>query len=261
MAQARFGESSDKRLGEQTILSVKFETTMPGDLTEQAFLNRISKEPSNDEHDELVLPSSSRCSSNDIDGLIDHVYHTIDITPLDYFEKRCIISPREGEVNQINHIMLNRLPGEACHFGSIVGACDPYNQLRRGTAFLILKRGCPVVLMRNGCRGIVTELGGPFLSVRMFSGRVVTVQRTPLASYNGMVLLQFPVKLAFAMTIEEARGHTFSTLGIDLRYPSLSRGQLLLALSTGVDPTGVKFIGGTNTDLSQTERVHSCNDR
>jgi hypothetical protein len=245
---------------------VKFETTIQGDLNGQGFLNRISKEPSNDEHDssELFLPPSFQCSSNNIDGLIDHVYHGIDIAQPDhYFEERCILSPLEGKANQINDIMLYRFPGEMYHLSSITGACKPETQLPQGTGYLPLKRGCPVILLRNvfkGCRGVVTELGGPFLSVRLFSGRMVTVRRTAMAAINGMVFLGFPVKLAFAMTIEEARGHAFFTLGLDLRY-RLSRGQLLLALDTGVDPTGVKCIGGTNTEASQTEKVRHFNGR
>lgn len=257
MAQARLGENSDSDKGEQTVLSVKFETTVQGDLTEQGFPNRLSKDPFNGEHEELALPPSFRCSSNDIGSLIDHVYHTVQIPqPNHYFEERCILAPREGQVNQINGIMLKLFPGEMCHFGSMTGAYDPQNQLRKGTAYLMLKLGCPVILMRNGRRGIVTELGGVLLTIRMFSGQVVSVRRTELASMKGIILFQFPVKVAFAMTIEEAQGQleTFSTLGIDLRYPYPSRGQLLLALSTGINRAGIKCIEGTNMETEEDHR-------
>jgi hypothetical protein len=92
----------------------------------------------------------------------------------------------------------------------------------------------------------------------MFSGQVVTVRRIALASMKGIVLLQFPVKVAFAMTIEEAQGQleTFSTLGIDFRHPYPSRGQLLLALSTGINRAGIKCIEGENTEDRQIEKDH-----
>ena len=121
------------------------------------------------------LPPSFRCSSNDINGLLDHVYYTIDIThPDHYFKKCCILAPREGDVNQINRIMLERFPGDLYEFGSKFGGkCYPEDQLRDGIAFLSLKMGCPVTVLRTGCRGVVSKLHGQFLSIKMFSGKQV----------------------------------------------------------------------------------------
>ena len=42
---------------------------------------------------------------------------------------------------------------------------------------------------------------------------------------------QFPVRLAFAMTINKAEGQSLHTVGIDLRQPVFSHGQLYVALS------------------------------
>ena len=42
---------------------------------------------------------------------------------------------------------------------------------------------------------------------------------------------QFPVKLAFAMTINKPQGQTFDKIGIDLRRDVFNHGQLYLAIS------------------------------
>ena len=121
---------------------------------------------------EVSLSPSFRCSSNDTNGLLDHVYHTVDIThPDHHFKKRCILAPREGDVNQIDRITLERFPGDLYGFGTKFGGkCYPEDQLRDGTA---LKMGCPVTVLRTGCRGVVSKLHGQFLSIKMFSGKQV----------------------------------------------------------------------------------------
>ncbi|CAK1579947.1 unnamed protein product [Parnassius mnemosyne] len=41
--------------------------------------------------------------------------------------------------------------------------------------------------------------------------------------------LQFPVRLAFAMTINKSQGQTMSICGVDLKNPCFSHGQLYVA--------------------------------
>lgn len=42
---------------------------------------------------------------------------------------------------------------------------------------------------------------------------------------------QFPIKLAYAMTINKAQGQSVKYVGIDLRTPVFTHGQLYVALS------------------------------
>ena len=187
-----------------------------------------------DEHHEVTFPSSFQCSNNDIEGLLDHIYPTIDIVhPDGYFEKCCILAPSEGEAGQINQLMLEWFLGDLYKFNSTIRGLLNWNrqgQLPYGTAFLSPELGCPVILLHTGCRGVISELGGPCLSIQLFSGQVATVQRTPMATMRGILLLLFPVKLAFVMAIEDARGQAFTTLGIDLWNPFLPHHQLIMAL-------------------------------
>ena len=46
-----------------------------------------------------------------------------------------------------------------------------------------------------------------------------------------LVRRQFPIRLAFAMTINKAQGQTIPYMGLDLRNPVFAHGQLYVALS------------------------------
>ena len=46
---------------------------------------------------------------------------------------------------------------------------------------------------------------------------------------------QFPVRLAFSMTINKSQGQSLGTVGIDLRYPVFSHGQFYVGMSRGTN--------------------------
>ena len=51
--------------------------------------------------------------------------------------------------------------------------------------------------------------------------------------------LQFPVRLCFAMTINKSQGQSFRRVGVDLRMPVFSHGQLYVAMSRVTDIRGL----------------------
>lgn len=65
-------------------------------------------------------------------------------------------------------------------------------------------------------------------------GEKVLIPRIPMIN-NDMTFefkrLQFPVRLAFAMTINKAQGQTLKVAGLDLEKPCFSHGQLYVACS------------------------------
>jgi ATP-dependent exoDNAse (exonuclease V) alpha subunit len=54
--------------------------------------------------------------------------------------------------------------------------------------------------------------------------------------------LQFPVRLAFAMTMNKAQGQSLSHVGIDLRDDVFSHGQLYVALSRATSGEQIKVL-------------------
>ena len=52
---------------------------------------------------------------------------------------------------------------------------------------------------------------------------------------------QFPVTLAYSMTITKSQGQTFEHVGIDLQTPVFSHGQLYVALSRTTNSANLKI--------------------
>lgn len=65
---------------------------------------------------------------------------------------------------------------------------------------------------------------------------------------------QFPVRLAFAMTIIKAQGQLLRHVGLDLREPVFAHGQLYVALSRATSSKHIKILlPSTTSDC----RVHN----
>lgn len=52
---------------------------------------------------------------------------------------------------------------------------------------------------------------------------------------------QFPITLAYSMTITKSQGQTFDHVGIDLQTPVFSHGQLYVALSRATNSANLKI--------------------
>ena len=114
---------------------------------------------------------------------------------------------------------------------------------------LALKTDTPVVLLRNldpnnglcnGTRLQITGISNRLLQCKILNGpninNIVHIPRLDLHTSDGalpftMCRRQFPVKVAFAMTINKAQGQSFETVGIYLSRPVFGHGQLYVAMS------------------------------
>ena len=171
--------------------------------------------------------------------------------------ERAILAPKNINVNTINRQIQQQLPGETISYKSIDTAADDNAAVQYPTEFLNslepsgmpphnlqLKIGSPIVLLRNldaprlcnGTRLSVKTLMPHVIEATIMTGCAtgedVFIPRIPLLP-SDMIFefkrLQFPVRLAFAMSINKAQGQSLKVAGINLETTCFSHGQLYVA--------------------------------
>ena len=129
-------------------------------------------------------------------------------------------------------------------------------------ALLCLKVGCPVILLRNldpgeglcnGTRMVVLNVRRKVLQCRIisknrrFQGKVVLIPRIRLLPDTETLpvplkRLQFPVRLAFAMTINKSQGQSVEHVGTNLQTSVFFHGQLYVAFSRCTLPFNISVL-------------------
>lgn len=190
-----------------------------------------------------------------------------------------ILAPRNTDVSDLNEKMLSLMDGETRQYFSadtIVHepGADPANaepippEVLRSIeepghppGELNLKIGCPIILLRNlspsrglcnGTRLIVTRLGHRVIEGRILGGdhnaehafipRICIPSSSSSAHTFHFLRVQFPIRLAFALSINKSQGQSVRYVGIYLTTPVFSHGQLYVALSRTTHADNVRVL-------------------
>jgi ATP-dependent DNA helicase PIF1 len=182
----------------------------------------------------------------------DSVCSTIQQTTLNDLEhnlvgvKPTILYARNRDVDAMNREELDKLPGEAVIFDAEDRDIVPNTPqrlpeqlaLKVGAQVMILVNDEPELGIVNGARGVVFDLDRPErVGVRLLSGKEVYLSKTTHETARDAPLLpssrrQFPLKLAWAITIHKCQGMTIDYLVVDLAG-CFAPGQAYTAISRG----------------------------
>lgn len=205
-----------------------------------------------------------------------HVQHADENVP--------IVTAYKREAQRINDDRLSQLPGEQREFKATVSG--PYYagetglqhietfhvpqclKLKIGARVMICKNG-PENRYVNGSIGRVYSFGQDSISVRLDKGDLVDLkkekwdQQEYVLNHNDQLELntigtfeQYPLKLAYAITIHKAQGQTWENVYIDLgQQGAFAEGQVYVALSR------VKTFEGVRLRTPITQRDIKINSR
>lgn len=185
----------------------------------------------------------------------------------DWLSEGAILAGTNKEVTELNWSIQSDVPGEIVSYKSIDTIVDEDDVVNYPTEFLNslelsglpphnlrLKVGVPIILLRNisqpklcnGTRLAVKCLKNNIIEATIlkgkFKGEDVIIPRIPMIPPDlpfNFKRLQFPIRLAFGMTINKAQGQSMGVCGIFLENPVFSHGQLYVGCSRVGKPSSL----------------------
>ena len=203
---------------------------------------------------------------NTVHGLIHATFGTVlNQTTIDSIKRCVILSPTNKNTAALNEEILNQLEGpsimrysvdfpvvERCSHPMVVPeeflhtlvppGMPPYRlHLKINGIYMLLRNMCVKMGLCNGTRFILRRIDGHVLFCETihddpnkvpFTFHLPRITTSPPEKYPfPFKRRQYPIRPAFAMTINKSQGGTFLSVGFDLTTPVFSHGQAYVAAS------------------------------
>jgi len=254
---------------------------LPEEIEFAKFLLDMGDGILNDSNDNIQIPECCIAPIN-VDIVEDIYGDLIRKKEFDKITKCAILSARNIDVDEINKKVVELLDitgeriytsidstvncgdngdiGEALlpeYLNSLSPSSLPPHELRLRPNYIMLIRNLSINEgLCNGTRLMIIELTDHLLKCKILTGDktgdIVFLNRITLYCENVYPFTfsrrQFPVKLAFAMTINKSQGQTFDRVGLDLRKDIFNHGQLYVAFSRVRSWQALKVFLGNQRD-------------
>lgn len=251
----------------------------------QDFLMTIGNGSTINESGLIDLPHDFIVSSHH--AVEQFVFGGLNSENIEDYAASAVLTPRNDDCDMINRRILSRLDGELREYRSIDKViADGENAQELETTIatefihtltptgmpphsLHLKPGAIVILLRNlnprtglcnGTRLLILQLHNAFFTAKILtgshSGQMVMIPRIKLIGAEttmpfSISRIQFPVRLAFAMTINKSQGQTLDKVGLFIPNVVFGHGQLYVAFSRVRCAGNIKVFVAPNTTQTQ----------
>jgi hypothetical protein len=217
-------------------------------------------------------------------------------TLTDYFGSRLILAPLNADISMVNSLCLSRfhgpiftshsinlmmneddgtesdeaIPEEVLRTFSLPGFPDAEIQLKIGIPLILLRNLDLKSGLSNGTRMLLLEVKSNALRCRILTGccigdkvsipKIKLIHKPDRTYAVTFSRYQFPIAIAFALTINKAQGQSLSKVAIYLPQPVFGHGQLYVALSRVTNLAGLSLcIVGDPQQPAETTNVVNLN--